>query len=231
MTSTARDSASSYTDSVTPSVRCRSGAAPRPVTLAAPEEPELIRQGLTALLQPYATRVRLVDVAAGGVTGPADVVLFDCFPEGPGHVGHVPERMRAQTVAYSWETRPESVEWALHHGFAGYLSKALPGEELADAVEAVHAGDVVVHPLARSAIEGSPINRAVAVEQAGLTPREAEVLALVCAGLSNRQISDQMFLSPNSLKSYIRAAYRKIEVQTRSQAVLWGIEHGFGPLP
>jgi DNA-binding CsgD family transcriptional regulator len=38
-----------------------------------------------------------------------------------------------------------------------------------------------------------------------------------------------MHISPNSLKSYIRAAYRKIGVTTRSQAVLWGIRHGLRP--
>jgi DNA-binding NarL/FixJ family response regulator len=227
MTSTARDSGSSYAGSDRPG----RGTVPRPVTVAAPDEPELIRQGLTALLEPFASRVRLLDTSTPPAAGSADVVLYDCFPEvGRGKAsGHLPELMGAATVAYSWETRPESVAWALHHGFAGYLSKALPGEELASAVEAVHAGEVVVHPVARHPIAGSPIDRATSVQHAGLTPREAEVLSLVCRGLSNRQISEAMFLSPNSLKSYIRAAYRKIEVRTRSQAVLWGIQNGFRP--
>jgi NarL family two-component system response regulator LiaR len=54
------------------------------------------------------------------------------------------------------------------------------------------------------------------------------VLALVCSGLSNAEIAERLHLSPNSVKSYIRSAYRRIEATTRSQAVVWGIEHGFG---
>jgi DNA-binding NarL/FixJ family response regulator len=46
--------------------------------------------------------------------------------------------------------------------------------------------------------------------------------------LSNAEIAQQMHISLNSLKSYIRSAYRRVDVTTRSQAVLWGIDHGFG---
>jgi DNA-binding CsgD family transcriptional regulator len=62
-----------------------------------------------------------------------------------------------------------------------------------------------------------------------LSAREAEVLTLICHGLSNRQISQQLFLSPNSVKTYIRTAYRKMGVSSRSQAILWGIHRGLNP--
>ena len=62
----------------------------------------------------------------------------------------------------------------------------------------------------------------------GLTAREAEVLSLITSGLSNADIAVRMSLSPNSIKSYVRSGYRKIDVTTRSQAVLWGISHGMG---
>ena len=64
---------------------------------------------------------------------------------------------------------------------------------------------------------------------AGLTPREAEILALITQGLSNQEIADRAFLSINSVKTYIRTAYRKINVTSRSQAVLWGVDNGFKP--
>ena len=53
------------------------------------------------------------------------------------------------------------------------------------------------------------------------------MLQLVLQGLSNQEIAESMFLSINSVKSYIRSAYRKIEVNSRSQAVIWGMNHGF----
>ena len=63
----------------------------------------------------------------------------------------------------------------------------------------------------------------------GLTAREAEVLALITQGLSNQEIADRTYLTINSVKTYIRTAYRKIGVTRRAQAVGWGMRHGFEP--
>jgi len=63
-------------------------------------------------------------------------------------------------------------------------------------------------------------------ESCGLTQRELEVLELVTVGCSNDEIAKRLFLSINSVKSYIRTGYRKIGATRRTQAVLWGVEHG-----
>ena len=63
----------------------------------------------------------------------------------------------------------------------------------------------------------------------GLSDRESEILALITQGLSNADVAARTFLTPNTVKSYIRTLYRKIEVASRTQAVLWGIDHGFAP--
>jgi DNA-binding CsgD family transcriptional regulator len=55
------------------------------------------------------------------------------------------------------------------------------------------------------------------------------MLALITQGLSNQEVAARAFLSPNSVKSYIRSAYRKIGVSSRTQAVLWAVENGFKP--
>jgi DNA-binding NarL/FixJ family response regulator len=55
------------------------------------------------------------------------------------------------------------------------------------------------------------------------------VLGHIVEGLSNHEIADRRSLSPNTVKTYIRATYRKIEVTTRAQAVSWGLQHGFDP--
>ena len=54
-------------------------------------------------------------------------------------------------------------------------------------------------------------------------------MALITQGLSNQEIADRVFVSINSVKSYIRYAYRKIGVERRSQAVVWAVENGFKP--
>jgi DNA-binding CsgD family transcriptional regulator len=63
----------------------------------------------------------------------------------------------------------------------------------------------------------------------GLTDREAEILALITQGKSNAEVAAVTLLSPNTIKSYIRTIYRKINVSRRTQAVRWGIAHGFDP--
>ena len=63
----------------------------------------------------------------------------------------------------------------------------------------------------------------------GLSAREAEILALITQGKSNADVARLTYLSPNTVKSYIRNVYRKLGVASRTQAVLWGVQHGFTP--
>ena len=66
-------------------------------------------------------------------------------------------------------------------------------------------------------------------KDAGLSHGEAEVVSLIVQGLSNDQIAEQCYLSLNTVKTYVRSAYRKMDVTTRAQAVAWGIENGLKP--
>ena len=63
----------------------------------------------------------------------------------------------------------------------------------------------------------------------GLSARQAEVVSLITMGFSNQQIAQRTHLTMNTVKTYIRMAYRQMGVQSRTQAVLWGIEHGMAP--
>ena len=76
----------------------------------------------------------------------------------------------------------------------------------------------MVEAAARPAVPG--------VDLVGLTGRELQVLALIAEGLTNQEIADKVFVSINSVKTYIRSAYRKIGVNSRSQAAVWGLQHG-----
>jgi DNA-binding NarL/FixJ family response regulator len=125
---------------------------------------------------------------------------------------------------YTWALDPRLVETAVARGAAGYLSKALPGARLADALERIAAGEVVISAAgSRTAAAGLDWPG----RSEGLSERESEVLALITQGHSNADIARLMYLSINSIKSHIRSAYRKIGVATRTQAVLWGVDHGF----
>ena len=58
---------------------------------------------------------------------------------------------------------------------------------------------------------------------------KSEILALIAQGKTNTEVAQLTCLSINTIKSYIRSTYRKIGVKSRTQAVLWGVEHGFRP--
>ena len=78
---------------------------------------------------------------------------------------------------------------------------------------------------------GRPQSEQLAVEElmAQATVGKVVVIALITQGLTNQAIADLTYLSINSVKSYIRTAYRRMSVTSRSQAVLWGVQHGFEP--
>ncbi len=175
-----------------------------------------------------------IDVVEMGVSMPVitdvDIVLYDTFGQVQGDGIDLEDYVRdsdAKVVIYSWNLQPELVARALASGARGYLSKVLPGPEIVAALERIVSGEIVIftgdHETSVDAAGDWP------GRSAGLSPREAEVLALITQGLSNQEIADRAYLSINSVKTYIRSAYRKIEVTRRSQAVIWGITHGFEP--
>jgi DNA-binding NarL/FixJ family response regulator len=165
------------------------------------------------------------------VDDPVDIVLYDSFaqPESDhDDIGVLIENPRARhVVVYTWNFHPVLIDSALRKGAHGYLSKTLPARDLVTALEAVHAGDIVISEPPRRARAANGLDWPGRRE--GLSDREAEILALITQGRSNAEVAVLTFLSPNTVKSYIRMVYRKIDVASRTQAVLWGVDHGFTP--
>ncbi len=79
----------------------------------------------------------------------------------------------------------------------------------------------VVLGVQQCAVQRAEQRRRVLGVKHGLTERESDILLLIAAGRRNQKIADQLYPSINSIKTYIRSAYRKIGVRTRAQAVLW----------
>ncbi len=176
----------------------------RPVRVALIDNFEVSVAGVRSLLAPYSGRVALLDLGSA-MTKPSSV----------------------DVVVYSWRDK----EGQATGSFAAHLSKALPAVDLVNAIESLHDGGDG-GPSRRIPSDQGPLKviRGSTQRDYDLTPREAEILALVTQGLTNSEIGAQLYLSINSVKTYIRAAYRKIEVTRRAQAVAWGMEHGLAPL-
>ena len=203
-----------------------------PVRIAIVNDYEIVVAGIAAMLHPFADRVDVVELAAGAqVASDVDVVLSDTFGQVQGDGVDLDDLVHgsgALVCIYSWNVQAELVDAALARGASGYLSKALSAEEVVSAIEAIHRGEVVRITPEDDGAEHSPASEWPGREH-GLTQRESEVLALITQGLTNQEIASRAYISINSVKTYIRTAYRKIGATRRSQAVVWGMKHGFEP--
>ncbi len=210
----------------------REGAytAPMPIRLALVNDYEVVVRGLSGMLAPYSDELEIVELdTRKPVAEPVDIALYDTFAQAQGShaaLGLIGNPLVGRVVVYTWNLDRQLADGALSHGVAGYVSKALPAEELVAALRAVHAGERITSadPGVLVEAQGDWPGR-----DDGLTAREAEVIALITQGLSNAEIADMASLSINSVKTYIRTAYRKMGVSSRTNAVLWGIHHGFTP--
>ena len=202
------------------------------MTLAVVSDYELVVHGLAKMLEPYESRVRIVDPAAQPSDVPVDVALYATLAAG--HAAGTDVQAR-HAVLYTLNTDADVLADPRARGADGVLSTCLGPEDLVVALERVCAGDTV--------IEVDPDRgRSVQCDDwpgqaAGLSVREAEVIALITQGMSNQDIALTLALSTNTIKSYIRSAYRRMNVTSRSTAILWAVDHGFsrprhvGPQP
>src|SRR3978361_45251 len=206
--------------------------APGPITVALVDDYDVVVKGVANMLDPYRDRVVIAELdSTMPVEDTVDIVLYDSFakPESDHEeIGVLVANPRAhRVVVYTWNFHPDLVDSARRHGAHGYLSKTLPARERVGALEAEHAGDVVISEVAARARSVPGLDWPGRGE--GLSDREAESPALITQGKSNADVARLTFLSPNTVKSYIRTIYRKLGVASRSQAVLWGVKDGFTP--
>jgi DNA-binding NarL/FixJ family response regulator len=199
-----------------------------PIRLAIVDDYDIVVAGVAHMFRAYTDRVAIVDLAASEpVTVEVDIALFDTFAQGEADSSDLDvvlaNPLAQRVVMYTWVLDPRVVEVALAKGVRGYLSKTLPASHMVAALERIYAGEVVVSPA---------VPRPVTIGQdwpgrsEGLTARESEILALITQGKTNAEIAACTFLSANSIKTYVRNAYAKIGVASRTQAVLWGVKHG-----
>ena len=203
-----------------------------PVTVALVDDYDVVLAGLAHMLAPYRSRIQIVELDANEpVRADVDIALYDSFaqPESDHQeIATLVANPRARRVViYTWNFHPDLVDAAHALRVDGYLSKTLPASALVSALESVHAGQRVVSDPPTRARPPSGLDWPGRSE--GLTDREAEILALITQGKSNAEVAELTFLSPNMVKSYIRTTYRKIGAASRTQAVLWGVRHGFTP--
>lgn len=209
----------------------RVSSTDRPIHIALVDDYDVVVLGVATMLEPYRDRVVVAELNTNTeVKDHVDIALYDSFaqPESDhDEIKTLIDNPRAEKiVVYTWNFHPDLVAMARDLGVHGYLAKSLTARQLVGALEAVHAGEVVV---SESAVKSRATLGDWPGRLEGLTDREAEILALITQGKNNAEIAALTYLSPNTVKSYIRGLYRKIEVDSRTQAVVWGVRNGFLP--
>jgi DNA-binding NarL/FixJ family response regulator len=150
-----------------------------------------------------------------------DVIVYDAGPtaddDGAALLAHLDQAPpTAPVVIVGRPLRPALAARAMAHGAAAQVSLESPADFVLETIRAVATGATL------------PLSTSVTIEaESGLTAREIEVLQLITSGHANTEIAARLHLSPNSIKSLVRKAYRKIGAKTRAQAVSWCMEHGY----
>jgi DNA-binding NarL/FixJ family response regulator len=194
---------------------------------------EIVHEGLVSLLSKHPDKVRVVLTPRHPGGPDPDVVLYDVLPllEGDTRLlTYLVEMTTSKVLAVGRDLRPDLVSRALATGVDGFFDIGVDEKGLLKAVESAATGWELGDSGADPTV-GSPGSDARANQlgsDVGLTSRETEILTLIAQGLSNREMAARLFLSVNSIKTYVRTAYRKIGAQSRSEAVGWAFRHGFG---
>ncbi len=196
------------------------------------DDHELVRAGVKAGL---AERVEVVG-EAGDVLEAVDViartlpdvVLLDVHLPGGGGAGVISGALErgvaARFLALSVSDAAEDVIGVIRAGARGYVTKAISGDELAEAVQRVAAGDAVFSPrLAGFVLDAFAAEPPVPVdpELDSLTPREREVMRLLARGYAYKEIARRLSISIKTVETHASAVLRKLQLSSRNELASW----------
>jgi DNA-binding NarL/FixJ family response regulator len=213
---------------------------PEPVTVVVADDQSAVREGLVLLLGTL-PGIAVVGQAEDGdavadlvATADPQVVLMDLnMPRCDGV--QATRRIRAdhprtQVVVLTTYSDDSSIISALQAGALGYLTKDATRAEIGRAVLAAAAGQAVLDPGVQQRLLAAAARAPAAPPDDGdqdLTPRESEVLRLIAAGRSNREIARALFLTEATVKTHVNHIFAKTGSRDRAQAMRYAYTHGF----
>jgi DNA-binding NarL/FixJ family response regulator len=122
----------------------------------------------------------------------------------------------------------EYVLGLLDAGAAGYLLKSARGHDLVDAIRTIQTGESVLHPNIIAKLLKRAMTAPVEEHQHPelLSERESEILKLVALGMGNKEIAEKLFLSQRTIKAHLTNIFNKLNVASRSEAIVRGLKWG-----
>jgi DNA-binding NarL/FixJ family response regulator len=204
----------------------------------------LVRRGLTQVLKMCVEGAEVTEAGSADeaveilkVT-PHDVALVDIRMPGRDGVELLKEIRRewpsVPVIMLTSYDNGDYVRTALTEGAAGYLLKDASPEDLAQAILVALSGSGnvlsprAVRNLFDSGSSAQAEKREHSMPDAGLTPRETDVLSYLAEGSSNREISRHLYLSEKTVKAHLAAVFRKLGVTNRTQAAMAAVAMGIG---
>ena len=194
-----------------------------PLRVAVVSRNQLTRAGLAAFLSVDRRRADISDMASlDGHLGGQDVAIYDLA----GLIGTTENDLAhllgsgKPVVALEPRGRHDLAEGALRLGVAAVVPMTIEPLDLLAVLERAAAGEHVDQSSADRDEWRERVRR-----QYDLTEREIDILGRIGTGVSNAEICADLYLSINTVKTYVRSSYKKIGVTSRSQAVLWALEH------
>jgi DNA-binding NarL/FixJ family response regulator len=206
----------------------------RPLTLLVVDDHEVVREGLSSLLdrrpgfQVVAQAGTVAESIAAARRFRPDLIVMDVrLPDGSGIEAcreirsEFPETRVVMLTSYPDE---EAVIAAIVAGASGYLLKQVRARDLVAALEAVGRGESLLDP----AVTGKVLERMRRIaasdepdELSALTQQERKILALVAEGKTNKEIAAEVFLSDKTVKNYVSSILAKLNLERRAQAAAY----------
>jgi NarL family two-component system response regulator LiaR len=206
---------------------------PTPIRVMIVDDHLLVRDGLKLLLSTF-DDLEVVALAGDGQDAvdlcpqvQPDVVLMDIvMPEvdGPTATKRIRQAYsQVQVIALTSFMEEELIQRAIGAGAIGYLLKNVSAAQLAEAIRAAHQGRSTMDPaavqiLVQSASQPPPLGH-------DLTNREREVLALLVEGKTNKEIADELTLSPATARGYVSSILSKLGASNRTEAASLALQH------
>jgi NarL family two-component system response regulator LiaR len=208
-----------------------------PIRVMIVDDHLMVRDGLKVFLSVY-DDLEVVAEAADGEQAVAlcsqvepDVILMDVVMpnvDGPTATARVRESFpHVQVIALTTFLEEDLVQRAIKSGASGYLLKDVDPEKLARAIRAAYRGRPTIDSAAAQLLvqaTGKPprLGR-------DLTPREREVLSLLVAGMTNKEIAEELTLSPGTVRLHVSNILSKLMASNRTEAATLALQHKLAP--
>jgi DNA-binding NarL/FixJ family response regulator len=196
--------------------------------------------GLEEDIEVVAEAVSGVDALGKLEAGLPDVILMDInIPDKNGIeiTGLIKkEYPQIKILILTMHDHDEYFMSAIREGADGYLLKDAPSQHVVDAIRSVSKGQSVIHPAMTKKFLSFQVSDKVAEpvkenKDTLLTEREREVLLCLVQGMNNKEIAQSLFISDKTVKIHVSKIFKKLDVKSRSQVVIYAVQHHLVPLP